>query len=329
MKIAFCTFVSLSHYGGSEIWIAEMARLLTERGHRVEVYATPYSHGGRKVEPESFMPDIPYHESWRSKIEADVAYIYYYSPLVWRALFLVKCPKIAGLHPPGLLSKRSPRHHLFRLIGSQDLTSFDAVRTLSPIFRFKHNNIFQIPEWVDTKSFSPGQTLPDKFTILFVGRQRREKGWETLIQVVSKLSQNHDFDFIATGEGNEAVCGLGSVSHQDMPEIYRKAHIMVYPSLADVFSLTILEALSCGLPVITTPTPAHRSMELPLLYAQSVDEFARQVSIAYEGWRSNTGSYQELSRSCRESVLKYDFNKVFSRLERMFESVANRGRTTN
>jgi len=327
MKIAFCTFVSLSCYGGTEVRLAEMARLLTERGHEVKVYATPYSHGGRKVEPESFMPDIPYHESWRNKVEADVAYIYYYSPLVWRALFSVKCPKIAGLHPPGLLSKRSPRHYLFRLIGSQDLASFDATRIQSPIFKFKHNQVFEIPDWVDTKAFELEKQKSDKFTVLFVGRRHRDRRWDTFLEVASNLSQNNDIDFIATGEGCELANGLGSVGHQDMPEVYSKAHLLLHPSLTDTFGLAIVEALSCGIPVITTAIPAHVSLEVPLFYAQSTKEFMEQVLEFHKRWRREPEWYQGLRQSLRQSVLKYDINTVFPQLENMFKKVAGQVRT--
>lgn len=327
MEIAFCSFISLSCYGGIEVRLIEMARLLTQRGHRIKIYATPYSYGSRKVEPQRFLGDIPYQEAWRHKVKADVAYIYYYSPLVWRALFSIDCPKIAAMHPAGILWKSSLRHYLFRMIGSQDLASFDAVRIQSPIFEFKHNLVFQIPDWVDTEAFTVQRQEASKFTLLFVGRQHRERRWETFLQVASKLKrEGYDFDYIATGEGNELVSGLGNVSHEDMPEVYSRAHVLLHPAVTDTFGLAIVEALCCGIPVITTPIPAHTSLGAPLFYAQSADEFAQQVVKIYEGWRNNPEWYQGLRHSLRGSILKYDINDVFPQLENMLESVANHGR---
>jgi hypothetical protein len=98
--------------------LAEVAKLLAQRNHKVKVYATPYTRGARKVDPKDILPEIPYQEAWRNKVKADVAYIMYYSSLVWRVLFSVDCPKIAGMHPAGILWKSSLRHYLFRMIGS-------------------------------------------------------------------------------------------------------------------------------------------------------------------------------------------------------------------
>lgn len=44
-----------------------------------------------------------------------------------------------------------------------------------------------------------------------------------------------------------------SLGHQDLAEYLRQADIFVLPSLEDGFARTVTEALSCGLPVITTP----------------------------------------------------------------------------
>lgn len=324
MEIAFCSFVSVSSYGGIEVRMAEMTRLLTRQGHKVAVYATPFSHGGRKVEPENFMPNIPYQEAWRHKVKADVAYIYYYSPLVWRTLFSVDCPKIAAMHPAGIIFRSSPRHWLFRIAGSQDLASFEAVRIQSPIFKFEHNQVFQIPDWVDTKAFAQQQQEAGKFTLLFVGRHHGERRWRTFHKVASRLkNQGYDFDFVATGEGDELIRGLGEVNHDVMPEVYSRAHILLQPSMTDTFGLAIIEALSCGIPVITTPIPAHIGLEVPLFYAQSTDKFVEQVLKVYDRWCYEPEQYEKLRSSLRQGVLKYDVDSVFPQLENMFESVAN------
>ncbi|MBA7479586.1 hypothetical protein ES707_15020 [subsurface metagenome] len=329
MEIAFCTFVSLSHYGGIEIWIIELAKLLAQRGHKIRIYTPPYSRGERKVKPETVLSGIPYQEAWHNKVEADVAYIMYYSPLLWRMLFSVKCPRIAGIHAAGLLhNKYSLRHQLFRMMGSQDLASFGAVHTISRAFQFEHAKVFHIPIGIDGEAFRPQVKEVDKFTLLFVGRRHRERGWDTFLEVAFNLkAQGYDFDFIATGQQNELVRGLGSVSHEDMPEVCSRAHMLVHPSKADVFSRAILEMLSCGLPVVTTPIEAHTSMGLPLFYAQTPTEFIQQTLKIYEGWRYDSKWYQELRYSLRESVLRYDINGIFPQLESMFESVASRGRT--
>jgi len=325
MKIAFCTFVSLSCYGGTEVRLSEWVNKLVKDNHEVSVYATPYSHGGRKVNPSNIIPSIPYREAWRHKVEADVAYMYYYSPLVWKVLFNINCPVIAGLHPPGLLSKTSIRGWLFKAIGSQDLASFNAVRIQSPIFKLKSDNInvLEIPDWVDTSNYNIRKQLADKFTILFVGRRNKDRRWSTFREIVCKLKgRGYNFDFIATGEKDEAIEGLGVVNHDSMAEIYSKAHVLVQPTLTDTFGLVIVEALACGIAVITTPIIAHESLNVPLLYAYSADEFIQQILKLYNQWQNALEVYEENRQNLRNSVLKYDINIVLPQLEDMFEAVA-------
>lgn len=43
---------------------------------------------------------------------------------------------------------------------------------------------------------------------------------------------------------------LGSVNNSDMPEIYRSADISVLPSFMEATSITGLESMACGLPLV-------------------------------------------------------------------------------
>lgn len=50
----------------------------------------------------------------------------------------------------------------------------------------------------------------------------------------------------------EWVLVLGKVPHQILPSLYRGAALYVYPSLCEVFGLTLIEAMACGTPVVTS-----------------------------------------------------------------------------
>jgi glycosyltransferase involved in cell wall biosynthesis len=47
---------------------------------------------------------------------------------------------------------------------------------------------------------------------------------------------------------------LGVVRDEDLPELYNCADLFVYPSLYEGFGLPPLEAMACGIPVITSNT---------------------------------------------------------------------------
>jgi glycosyltransferase involved in cell wall biosynthesis len=70
---------------------------------------------------------------------------------------------------------------------------------------------------------------------------------------------------------------LGRVPHAEVPALFAASDVFVLPSLLEGFSLTVLEALASGLPVIATPnTGAAEALRDPalgrLVTAGSVDE---------------------------------------------------------
>ena len=58
--------------------------------------------------------------------------------------------------------------------------------------------------------------------------------------------------FIKINKLGDRVLFLENVPNEDMPALYRGAEIFIYPSLFEGFGIPIIEALSCGTPVITT-----------------------------------------------------------------------------
>jgi len=329
MRVALCDYVSsyskAYQFGGVQVKMFEKAHWLMERGHEVAVYASPLTFGPRLTTAAAHMRGVPYFEGWRQTIKADVAYVWYYSPLAWRFLFSMDCPKVAGLHAPGLLTRSSYRYHLFRTVGSQDMSAFDAVRIVNPVFKFQHRKVYHIPDWVDIGDFRQQENRSAKFTVLFVGRAHGGKGWDDFAEMASILrGRGHDFDFVATGEGNGVVRGLGRVDRKDMPEVYSRAHVLAYPAWADTFGIVIIEAMACGVPVITTPSLAHTRLELPIEYASSAEGFADKVVSVYQEWARDTEAYEARRPQRRQAVAKFDARSVLPSLEKMFTQVANR-----
>lgn len=108
--------------------------------------------------------------------------------------------------------------------------------------------------------------LPDAF-LLFVGTLEPRKNLPRLVRAFARLGQPelhlviagrrgwlYDEIFAAveqTGAG-ERVHFLDFVADAELPALYNLARVFVYPSLYEGFGLPVLEALACGVPVVTS-----------------------------------------------------------------------------
>ena len=100
--------------------------------------------------------------------------------------------------------------------------------------------------------------------VLFVGTNYERKGLDTLLQAISRLRYKENYRLLVVGKGNipryqklAHKLGLREVTifcgfQEHMPSFYGAADIFVLPSYYDPFGNVCLEAMACGLPVITT-----------------------------------------------------------------------------
>ncbi len=93
--------------------------------------------------------------------------------------------------------------------------------------------------------------------VLFVGGLSQRKGLTYLLDAVAALGDAVSVTVIGSGAGKELIGTqhrwLGSVSHSVVLDEMRNHDIFVFPTLFEGYSLAVAEALSQGLPVITTP----------------------------------------------------------------------------
>jgi glycosyltransferase involved in cell wall biosynthesis len=122
-----------------------------------------------------------------------------------------------------------------------------------------NDRITCIPHPVDTEFFSPAGADARQPMALFVGHYLRD--FECLRAAVPLLIQESPdlrimavtrprFRSMLEGLPNTEV--LANVSDTELRTLYRTARVLLLPLLDGVGNNTILEALACGLPVVTT-----------------------------------------------------------------------------
>jgi glycosyltransferase involved in cell wall biosynthesis len=122
-----------------------------------------------------------------------------------------------------------------------------------------------IPNGIDTTIFTPGNkitlrhklNLPlDKKIVVFVaqgGDHDPRKGWE----YIARLTQTHpDTLFLCIGGTRANVVGniryvANLIDPRALADYYRAADVFLFTSLAENFPLVVLEAMACGLPIVS------------------------------------------------------------------------------
>ncbi|HVY81198.1 MAG TPA: glycosyltransferase family 4 protein [Steroidobacteraceae bacterium] len=127
-----------------------------------------------------------------------------------------------------------------------------------------------IENCVDTETFRPALRRADARSYLFVGSYHRfAKGFDVLEELAAAGT---NIDCVTDRPPGRGLGFLGPVPHAQMPQIYRRYRMLLFPSRFEAFGLAPLEALSCGLPVIMTRVGIGRSL------ATEVPEFVVDAS---------------------------------------------------
>ena len=113
--------------------------------------------------------------------------------------------------------------------------------------------------------------LPESY-LLFTGTLEPRKNITNLLKAYAKGRARESLKLVITGKKgwlyeeifetvqklnlDERVVFTGFVGDDDLPFIYSMAKVFIYPSLYEGFGLPVLEAMACGVPVITSNVPS-------------------------------------------------------------------------
>jgi glycosyltransferase involved in cell wall biosynthesis len=183
----------------------------------------------------------------------------------------------------------------------QLLEKFAGVITNSPVatrrcierYGLSETKIRTFPNGVDERHFFPRDRrsarqrcrLPlDRPLVAFVGRFIESKG---PLRVLEAIKSRPEIGAIFLGQGPQVPGGpqvlyRGEVLHEDMPIWLSAIDIFVLPTLNEGCSNAILEALFCGLPVISSDLPFNHSIlddqVAVLVDPRDVRELAQAIS---------------------------------------------------
>jgi glycosyltransferase involved in cell wall biosynthesis len=208
------------------------------------------------------------------------------------------------------------------------------------------NKIVRIYNGIDLQTFAPnGEPPSTPFTIVSVARLVEKKGLSYLIEACRHLrDRGIEFRCLIIGKGRlrshldglikqwdlrKKVQLLGVCSQSEVLQRYREAHLFVLPCVIDDrgnrdgLPVSIVEALACGLPVITTSVTGipevvqdgHNGIIIP-------ESEPVELADAIESVISDAQLYQHLQENSRASVVtNFDLTKSANSMHQLFDEV--------
>ena len=129
-------------------------------------------------------------------------------------------------------------------------------------------NVYHIPNSIDIDSFPTKSDRRHKKQIIFAGRLSLEKGIDVLCELIEVLPS--DINLIILGSGPKEnliknikksnVNYLGYLPKNETISLIRGSDILIQPSLIEGVSSTILEAMACKVPIITTNVGGNKEI---------------------------------------------------------------------
>lgn len=208
--------------------------------------------------------------------------------------------------------------------------------------------INSISNGVDLKLFHPQNdgdylkkkhNLPEKPTLLYLGRLDKEKNVNVLLEAFALALKKIDTHFVIAGFGaegknlrklaarlkiEESVTFTGFVTEEDKPNLYKIADCFAIAGIAELQSIVTMEAMASGLPVI-----AVDAMALPHLVKHGENGFLFQLnevkSIAE--YIVNVFSDKELrdrmAKRSSEIIKDHDIDKIIDKYESLYHEIVN------
>lgn len=182
----------------------------------------------------------------------------------------------------------------------------NTIRQIAIHYGMPDHRIVTFPWGIDLEHFCPDfserRTDRQTFTLLST------RGWESIYGVdvlakafVQAAKQRPELRLVMLGNGSQAsylrqtfarsevmdqVYFPGQISQRDLPRYYRSADLYVSASRSDGTSISLLEAMACGCPVLVSDIPGNREW----------------VTQGVQGWLFTDGNSNDLALAILKAI---------------------------
>lgn len=197
-----------------------------------------------------------------------------------------------------------------------------------------------VPNGVELSRFVPIEREKNpKVKILFIGRLIARKGLHYVVQALPRIQEltKTQFEVEVVGTGSmrltldnmasklsvsHLIKYVGTVPYDKLHESYQSADIFVLTSESEGMPAVTLEAMGCGLPIVTTNVPGNREIVKEgengyLVNVGDTEKLAQVLTklIDDEALRENLGN------KSRQFVKSYEWREIIKRYENILQEI--------
>ncbi|MEN9517737.1 MAG: hypothetical protein RLZZ381_325 [Cyanobacteriota bacterium] len=263
-------------------------------------------------------------------------------------------PLVATFHPPfdsKIRNLKSSTQYLTYQLYAPFLARYDRVIVFSEIQRdlliklgVPSDRVMIIPNGVDQHKYSPGYSslkyqLGAKRLFVYQGRIATEKNIEALLKAWKSADLGESCQLLMVGDGplrsslelnygkEHNIIWLGYISNeQQRINILRAADAFILPSLVEGLSISLLEAMSCGIACLATDAGADGEvLDQGAGVVLDTQDVTSQLKTLLPLFRNHPEMSDLLGRKARQRVLeRYTLEQNITKLERLYSEIANR-----
>jgi glycosyltransferase involved in cell wall biosynthesis len=260
-------------------------------------------------------------------------------------------PLVATFHPPFDHKRRnftSGTQHLMYQLYAPFLANYNRVIVFSKIQRdllvrlgVPADRVAIIPNGVDVEKYSPGFSklktqLNAQRIFVYQGRIAAEKNVESLLRAWKQADMSKDSKLLIVGNGSNApslmsaygaehgIIWMGFVAdEQQRIQILRGSDVFILPSLVEGLSLSLLEAMSCGVACLATDAGADGEvLEEGAGIVLSTQRVSTQLQTLLPMFQDHPELTTLLGRKARQRVLdRYTLTQNITHLEDLYRQV--------
>lgn len=247
------------------------------------------------------------------------------------------------LGPPGVIAWHIERLAMAmpdQIIAASPQTAEALRKALGP-----RAAVITAPNGIDLDAVRTAYPDPETTDVVVVGRLMSHKRIDMLLEAVALLhADGMPVTCRVIGDGPEranlhALARSLGVAHavdfrhdvREQKEVYsllKAARVAVFPTAREGFGIAVLEALACGVPVVTTSAPANLARHLVTRSSQGsvCDPSAAAVAQAVKAWLSTDPGQLDSRRARRDDdwLAEYSWETITERVAGALLSRAGR-----